>query len=172
MGRTLPAFRSGLAVAAAVVLLAACGGSDDKSAGSSTGASRSSTAQSSASAGADSKFCTQAAAALQDVEPAFTGSGDDPSALATALQKAADQVRTIDPPSAIAKDWQALADGIEQFAKAFAGVNPKDPAAAASLEKRSSEIIGGLTAAATKVQTYLATTCGIAVPTDSAASTS
>jgi hypothetical protein len=170
MGRTLPAFRSGLAVAAAVVLLAACGGSDDKSAGSSTSASRSSTAQSSAPAG-DTEFCTRAAAALQDVAPAFSG-GDDPSALATALQHAADQVRTIHPPAAIADEWKALADGIEQFAKAFAGVNPKDPAAAASLEKRSSEIIGGLTAAATKVQTYLATTCGIAVPTDSAASTS
>jgi len=171
MRRTLPACRSGLAVAAAVVLLAGCGGSDDKSAASSTSASRSTTAQSSASAG-DSEFCTQAAAALQDVEPAFTGSGDDPSALATALQHAADQVRTIHPPAAIADDWKSLADGIEQFAKAFAGVDVHNPAAAASLEKRSSEIIGGLTAAATKVQTYLATTCGIAVPTDSAAATS
>lgn len=171
MRRTLTVCRSGLAVAAAVVLLTGCGGSDNKSASSSTSASHSTAASSSAS-GSDSEFCTQAAAALQDVEPAFTGSGDDPSALATALQTAADKVRTIQPPAAIAKDWSALADGIEQFAQAFAGANPNDPAAAASLEKRSSEIIGSLTAAATKVQTYLATKCGIAVPTDSAAPTS
>jgi hypothetical protein len=171
MRRTLTACRSGLAVAAAVVLLSGCGGSDNKSASSSTSASRSSTAQSSA-AGSDSEFCTQAAAALQDVEPAFTGSGDDPSALATALQDAADKVRTIDPPTVIAKDWTALADGIEKFAQAFAGADVKDPAAAASLEQRTSEILGGLTAAATKVQAYLATKCGIAVPTDSASPTS
>jgi hypothetical protein len=170
MGRTRSVCRSGLAAAAAVVLLTGCGGSDNKSA-SSTTASRSSTAESSAPAG-DSEFCTQAAAALQDVEPAFGASGDDPSALASALQDAADKVRTIQPPAAIADQWTALADGIEQFAQAFAGANPNDPAAAASLEKRSSEIIGSLTAAATKVQTYLAAKCGLAVPTDTAAPTS
>jgi hypothetical protein len=163
MSRTRTVCRSGLAVGAAVVLLTACGGSNNTSAGSSTTASRSSAAQSTAS-GAGSEFCTQAAGALKDVQPAVTG-GSDPSALASALQDAANRVRTIHAPSAIAKDWTALGDGIEQFAQAFAGVNPNDPAAAASLNQRTSQIAANLTAAATKVQTYLTNQCGIAVPT-------
>src|SRR4051812_37564420 len=158
MRRTLAACRSGAAVAAAVVLLTACGGSDDDSAASSS-SSDTSASETSAS-GADSAFCSEAGAALNQVEPAFSG-GDDPDALATALQQAADQVRTIDPPSEIEKDWNALADGIEQYAQAFADVNPTDPASATELQQRTSEIIGNLTTSATNVQNYLSDTCGI-----------
>jgi hypothetical protein len=171
MRRTLAVCRGGLSVAVAVVLLTACGGSDDKSAASSSSSSSSSASRSSAPAG-DSAFCTGAAAAFQEVQPAFTGGGD-PAALATALQKAADQVRTIDPPSELKADWTALADGIEQFAQAFAAVDPNDPASQTQLQQRSSEIIGNLTASATKVQNYLTTQCGLDVgSTSSAAPTS
>jgi hypothetical protein len=106
------------------------------------------------------------------VEPAFSGGGDDPAALATALQGAADQVRTIDPPSEIEKDWAALADGIEQFSQAFAQVDVNDPASQTELEQRSREILGSLTTSATNVQNYLAGECGIDVaPTDTATDT-
>jgi hypothetical protein len=172
MRRTLTACRSGLSVAAAVVLLTACGGSDKESSASSSSSSDSSASETSAAA-ADSEFCNEAASALEQVEPAFTGGGEDPAALATALQDAADQVRTIDPPSKIEKDWTALADGIEQFAQAFAAVDVNDPATATELQQRSSEIIGSLTTSATNVQNYLAGECGIDVnSTESAAPTS
>jgi hypothetical protein len=173
MSRTLTACRSGLSVAAAVVLLTACGGSDDEnSASSSSSASTSSASETSAGA-SDSAFCTEAQSALQDVEPAFSGGGDDPAALATALQDAADQVRTIDPPSEIETDWTALADGIEQFAQAFADVDVNDPASASQLQQRSTEIIGSLSTSATNVQNYLASECGLDVnSTESAAPTS
>jgi hypothetical protein len=170
MGRTLIGCRGGLSVAAAVVLLTACGGSDDDSAASSS-ASRTSASETSAG-GADSEFCTQAGAALDEVEPALVG-GADPAALATALQDAADRVRAIDPPGTIEHDWTALADGIERLGQAYADVDPGDPASQSGLQQRTGEVIGSLSAAATKVQNYLATECGIDVSgTGSASPTS
>ena len=171
MRRTFTACRSGISVAAAVVLLTACGGSDD----SSSESAASTTATSSASESGDasgSEFCTQAADALSQIEPAFTGQGNDPAALAPALQQAADRVRSIDPPSEIATDWSALADGIEQFAQAFAEVDVNDPASASALQQRTAEIVGSLSTSATSVQTYLSNECGLETPTDPAAPTS
>jgi hypothetical protein len=172
MHRTRTACRSGLSAVAAVVLLTACGGSDgEESASSESSASSSSAAETTGPA--DPEFCTQAAAALEQVEPAFTGQGNDPAALATALQDAADEVRAIDAPSEIQSDWTALADGIEQFAQAFAGVDLNDPAAVTQLQQRSTEIIGSLSTSATNVQSYLATECGLEVdPSQPAAPTS
>lgn len=174
MRRPLTVCRGGLSLAAAVVLLTACGGSDDEdSASSGSSASSSSAAETTAAEPADSEFCSQAAAAFEQVEPAFTGGGDDPAALATALQQAADDVRAIEPPSELESDWAALADGIEQFSQAFASVDVNDPASTAELQERSTEIIGQLTTSATSVQTYLATECGLEVDsTEPAAPTS
>ena len=170
MRRTPPVVRTGLSVAAAVVLLSACGGSGDDNSASSSSA-RSSASETSAQA-AGSEFCTEAAGALSSVEPAFSGTENDPAQLAPALQQAADKVRAIDAPSEISSDWAALADGIEQFAQAFASVDVNDPASATALQQRTGEIIGSLSTSATKVQTYLAQKCGITTPTDSAAPTS
>ncbi|WP_324274637.1 hypothetical protein [Blastococcus brunescens] len=48
-----------------------------------------------------------------------------------------------------------------------------DPASAAELQQRSTEIIGQLTTSATNVQNYLATECGLGVDsTEPAAPTS
>jgi hypothetical protein len=172
MRRTLTVCRNGLSVAAAAVLLTACSGSgDDDSASSSSSGTSSSASETSADA-AGSEFCTEAAAALSEVEPAFTGQGGDPAALAPALQRAADQVRAIEPPSQISSDWTALADGIEQFAQAFAEVNVNDPASASALQQRTTEIIGSLSTSATNVQNYLGEECGLETPSESAAPTS
>jgi hypothetical protein len=168
MRRTLTVCRGGLSVAAAVLLLTACGGSDDD-----TSASRESSSSASASgSAAGSEFCTEAARALSELEPAFTDQGGDPAALAPALQEAADKVRAIDPPSQIASDWTALGDGIEQFAQAFGEVDVNDPASASALQQRTSEIIGQLSMSATNVETYLSEECGLQTPTGSSAPTS
>ncbi|TFV86460.1 hypothetical protein [Blastococcus sp. CT_GayMR16] len=172
MRRSLTVCRNGLSVAAAVVLLTACGGSGDDDNQSSASSATSSSASETTADAAASEFCTQAADALNDVEPAFSGQGSDPAALAPALQEAADKVRAIDPPSEISSDWTALADGIEQFAQAFAEVNVNDPASASALQQRTTEIIGSLSTSATNVQTYLATECGLETPSGSAAPTS
>jgi hypothetical protein len=162
MRRTLSVCRGGLSLAAAVVLLTACGGSDDESASSESGAGSSSAAATTAEQ-TDSEFCSQAAAAFDQVEPALTGGGNDPAALATALQEAADNVRGIEAPGEIQSDWTALGDGIEQLAQAFADVDVNDPAAQAQLEQRTTEVIGSLTTSATNVQTYLGQECGLDV---------
>jgi hypothetical protein len=82
-------------------------------------------------------------------------------------------VRTIDPPSEIETDWNALADGIEQFAQAFAEVDVNDPASATELQQRTGKIIGGLSTSATNVEDYLASECGIETDsTETAAPTS
>jgi hypothetical protein len=171
MRRTLTVGRSGLALAAAVVLLTACGGSDEDDSAAPTSSSTSSSAAETSAEPADSEFCTQASAALEEVTPAFGTGQEDPAALATALQAAAERVRTIEPPAAIESDWTALADGIEQFAQLFATANPADPASQAEVQQRTGEILGTLSTAATNVQTYLSTECGIVVPTDTAAPT-
>jgi hypothetical protein len=167
MRRTLTVCRNGLSVAAAAVLLTACGGS-----GNDNSASTSSSASGTSADAASSEFCTQAADALSQVEPAFTGQGGDPASLAPALQQAADKVRAIDPPSDIAADWTALADGIEQFAQAFAEVNVNDPASASALQQRATELLGQVSTSATNVQTYLAEKCGLGAPTETASPTS
>ena len=158
MRRILP----GLSLAAAAVLLTACGGSDDDTASSETSASSSSAAETTAEQ-TDSEFCSQAASAFEQVEPALSGTENDPTALAGALQTAADNVRGVEPPSEISSDWAALADGIEQLAQAFAEVDVNDPNAQATLEQRTSEVIGSLTSSATNVQTYLSEECDLDV---------
>jgi hypothetical protein len=173
MRRTLTVCRGAFAVAATAVLLTACGGSNGGGSSASASSQTSSSASESSAGAADSGFCTQAADALGKVEPAFTGQGNDPAKLAPALRDAADEVRAIKAPSEIAADWTALADGLEQFADAFANVDVNDPASASALQQRTTQIIGQLSAPAAKVQTYLADRCGLETPaTDSAAPTS
>jgi hypothetical protein len=172
MHRTLTMCRSGLAVAAAVVLLAACGGSDNGGSSASTSSATGSSASATGADAAASKFCTQAADALGAVAPALSGQGE-PASLAPALQEAADKIRAIQAPSEIAADWTAVADGIEQIAQAFAGADVNDPASASSLQQRTTEIIGQLSAPATNVQNYLAEKCGLTTSsTESASPTS
>src|SRR5829696_4670818 len=102
MGRTLIVCRGGLSAAVAVVLLTACGGSDDESASSESSASSSSAAETTEPA--DSEFCTEATEAYEQIQPAISGSAD-PTAVAPALQQAADDVRAIEAPPEIASDW-------------------------------------------------------------------
>jgi hypothetical protein len=170
MRRTLAVCRSGLAVAAAVVLLSACGGSGNDKSASSSSSARSSAAESSANA-AGSDFCQQAATTLSSVEPALTGSENDPATLGPALQEAADKVRAIKPPTEISADWAALADGIEQISQVVVQQGTGDPANA-SAQQQIGAIVGKLAASAASVQTYLSEKCGLESPTGTAAPTS
>jgi len=171
MRRPLRACRRALTLTAAVVLLTACGGSDGDAAASGSGAASSSAAESGAGE-TGSGFCGQAAGALQHVEPAFADE-EDPAALAPALHQAADDVRAIEAPPEIRSEWSALADGMEEFAQAFAEVDTADPASASAFRQRTTEIVGRLSTTATTVQAYLADECGLQVdPTDPAAPTS
>ncbi|HVD29059.1 MAG TPA: hypothetical protein VNC79_11260 [Mycobacteriales bacterium] len=167
MHRTLAVCRNGLTVVAAVALLTACGGSDDDTAGSTS--SSSSSAATSESGASDAAFCTQAAELLAEVTPAVTGSGD-PTTLAPTLAQAVTDAQAIEPPAAIAEQWSALTDGLEQFATAAAAVNPSDAASVEQFTQLKAQLLGHLAGPAGSVQTFLGQKCGLS--TGSAAPTS
>jgi hypothetical protein len=170
MRRTLTVCRHGLSVVAAVALLTACGGSgkDDSASSSSTG--RSSASETSANA-AGSKFCTQAAAVEAHVSAAVTDQSD-PASIPRALQAAVTEIRGIDPPREIARDWSALADGVEQLAAAFASVDFRDQNAVATFERKASDLQTRLSGASANVEKYLTEKCGLTAPSESATPTS
>jgi hypothetical protein len=153
-------------VLAAAVLLAGCGGGGSAtSAASTTTAASSSAPSSSAPPLAQTPFCRQSSAALAELAPAFSSNESDPAKLAPILQKAADQVRAIQPPDAIAADWKTLADSLARFASSYKDVNPQDPASASAFAQRTTTLLASLGTAAGHVETYLATNCGLTAPT-------
>jgi hypothetical protein len=159
MRRTVTACRSGLSVAAAVVLLTACGGSDEEDSASSTSASSTTTAGSNADA-AGSEFCSEAGSIEERLNTTIQSSAD-PESLPQALQEAADEIRSIQPPDEIASDWNALADGVEQVAAAVAQVDFSDPNALETFEQQIGQLESELSSASTNVENYLREECGI-----------
>jgi hypothetical protein len=148
-----PANACSAAVGGAVLLLlAACGGGDSYG-----GTSGEGNAADSATASSGSEFCTAAAGIDQRVESAMSDlEGDDPS-VQDAFSTIAEELRAIDPPEAIAADWDAMAAGLDRMADAFADFDITDPDSLAALE----EAEGGLTTATTNVESYLRDECGI-----------
>jgi hypothetical protein len=159
MRRTLTACRTGLSVAAAVVLLSACGGSDEGSSAAGSSEAESSAPESSAEP-ADSQFCTDAAA-IQERVGSTLNDQSDPAALPQALQEAATEIRAVEPPPEIAADWESLADGVDQIATAFSGLDFNDPNALATFQQQVGQLQAQLGTASTNVENYLREECGI-----------
>ena len=171
MRRVLTACRAGLCAAAAAALLAGCGGGSDDDSSSATSTS-SSSAEASGTAGADpatSAFCDKARGLLATLLPAVTGA-DDAATLAPVLQQASADAQAVEPPEAIATDWEALKKGLDQFAQAAAAVVPDDTASAAQFLQTKAQLVAQLAGSAATVQTFLAQDCGLT--TGSAAPTS
>jgi hypothetical protein len=142
-----------LAGAAAIVLLAACGDDGGSAAGGRAGSGAAETSV----AGREDEFCTRAEQLDQRVESALADlEGDDPS-VRDAFQQLAEELRAMDPPEAIASDWGALADGVDQLATAFQEFDITDPDSLAALEEAEER----LTTASDNVETYLRDECGI-----------
>jgi hypothetical protein len=160
MRRTLTLCRTALVGAAAAVLLTACGGGgDDNSASSSSAKSTSSSSSSSSAAAADTEFCQQASTLDQDL--AGLTNATDPSQLAPALQQVSQRLHQLTPPAEIATDWNALVSAIDQLAQAAAGTDFNNPQQAATFAQTATQLEGQLGPAATNVETYLSTQCGI-----------
>ncbi len=162
MHRSLATCRAGLSVAAALVLLTACGGSDEES--SASGAASSSPAAPSTEESADSGFCTEAASIQERLQATVTQQSD-PTRLPQILDEAATEIRAVEAPEEIAADWTALADGVERFSDAIAGIDFADPNALSTLEQQLTPLQQELDTASTNVATYLRDECGIDVPT-------
>lgn len=151
-------------ICASVLVLAGCsGGAAPPDAGSSaSSAPTSAPASSSGSAApqAGSEFCTSSQELLEGLGAAFSDQADAESVRA-AFEQAAEGFREIEPPPAVADDWTALADGLEQYAAAFAELDESDPESVAAFQERTGVLQGELTAAATGVESYLAAECGL-----------
>ncbi len=147
-----------LVAATAAVLLTACGGDGDPAADSSpaSGAAEPSASESSAGSGG-SDFCAQAAGIDQRVESALSDvEGADPS-VSDAFRQISEELRTMEPPEAIASDWEALAGGLDRMAEAFTDFDVTDADSVAALEAAE----GDLSTASENVETYLREECGI-----------
>ena len=174
MRRTLTLCRSGLIAAAALVLLTACSGDSggNDAASSASQETSSSAPETSAAPEADSEFCTQAQALVTTLEAAFTNQSD-PTSLTEQFQQTAAAMRGIEPPQEIADDWTTLAEGLDQYAAAFAQLDVDDPASASTFQQQTAPLQAELTTAGTNVENYLTNQCGIDTgPTESATPTS
>jgi hypothetical protein len=165
--------RAGLAGVAAVVLLTSCGGNNSTSSSSSgsSATTSSSSAASSGSAGASgSEFCTQAVSVLSQLGSA--AQVQDPTQLGPVLQQAATQLKSLNPPSAIATDWNALVNAVSQLGQAASTTDFTNAEQAQAFQQQASELQTQLGGSEAKVQSYLTNQCGITSSTGSTAPTS
>src|SRR3954451_1442616 len=160
MRRTLTLSRTALAGAAVAVLLTACGGgSNDDSASSSSAKTTSSSSSSSSAAAADTEFCQQASTLDQDL--AGLSNASDPSQLAPALQTVSQRLHQLTPPAEIESDWNSLVGAIDQLAQAAATTDFTNQEQATAFAQTAAQLETQLGSAATNVETYLSTQCGI-----------
>ena len=167
----LPLACRAAAAAAAAVLLSACGGGDEDSAApsSSSAAETSESAAGSEAPQGESEFCTQSQALLDDLGSAFSDQSD-PTSVETAFSQAAEGFRSVEPPAEIEQDWTTLADGLDEYAAAFAELDQSDPESVSAFQQRTTSLQGELTGAATSVETYLNEECGIDTDAEPSAS--
>jgi hypothetical protein len=170
-----PLLTAGLSAA---LLLTGCGGSDEgSSAASSSGSSSSSAAPTSsgspaagssappsATSAEAAAFCQEAVSLEQSVNATVGTASNDPTQLAPALQRLADQYADVQAPAEIAGDWTALVDGVQQLATAAQGIDFTDPTAAQQLQAAAGGLQEQLTTATTNVSTYAAANCSETTP--------
>jgi len=139
--------RAGVAGAAAAVLLVACGGGDGSSTDNADGGA--------AEAG-NGEFCDQAGDIDARVDEALS-QVDEGGSVSEAIHASADELRAIEAPEAIATEWAALVDGLDQLADALADLDITDADSVAALD----DIGARLSTAGDKVENYLQDECGI-----------
>ena len=154
-------------LSAAVVLLSGCSGSAEESSASPSTSSSSGAPASSSSAAASSSsssaeiaaFCAQAGSLQDQLNATVATADDDPTQLAPALQRWADEYAAVDPPQEIAADWSTLVDGIQQLATAAQGIDFTDPTAAQQLQDSVGGLEDQITTATTNVSAYATANC-------------
>ena len=159
MRRTLTLCRTALAGAAVAVLLTACGGGSNDDSASTSSAKSTTSSSSSSAAAADTEFCQQAATLDQDLG-GLTNS-TDPSQLAPALQAISTRLHQLTPPAEIETDWNSLVSAIDQLAQAAAQTDFTNQEQATAFAQTAAQLESQLGAAATNVETYLSTQCGL-----------
>jgi hypothetical protein len=144
--------RTVLATAGMGLLLAGCGGGTTDSAAT---ASPATPATDSTAPPGDADFCDRAAGIDDRVDAAVSGADED--SLPDAFRQLTVELRAIDPPAAIADDWETMAGGLDRMADALADVDITDLSTLQALDDAQ----GDLTAAGDRVDTYLRDQCDI-----------
>lgn len=168
--------RTALTGAAALALLTACGGGSDNSSASSTSASKTTSSAATSTAagptGADAAFCqavpqlTSQLTALQAAQPAQ---------IPAMLQQLATGFQAVQPPAAIASDWQALGAGLQQFGTAVASINVSTPQGQQQLQAAEQTALAAAAPHQGSISAWVLSNCGGAsgsASSSSAASTS
>ena len=156
MSRTLIPRLASAVGTAAVLLLTACGGEDSGSDASSSASAAGTDAEAAGGSGGGD-FCDRAAGIEQRVESAMADLDEESPSVPDAFTQVAEELRAIEPPDAIASDWEAMAAGLDRMAEAFADFDITDADSLAAVE----EAEGDLSAASTNVEDYLRDECGI-----------
>jgi hypothetical protein len=176
--RSIPSLsRSALVAAAAAVLLTACGGGNgsgseetaestsadtSSSAAPSTGSS-SSTSSSASDDPAVAAFCQQAAQ-YEDLGNQLTAA--TPEQLPGLLQQAAAAFDSVQPPAAIAGDWQVVGDAVQAFSDTANSVDVTTPDGQAQLQTAAQQFVTVAQGPeATNVAQFGEQNCGAAAPT-------
>jgi hypothetical protein len=141
-----------IAASGVVLLLAGCGGTDPPP--DATGGTSAATTSAATGSG-DGDFCAQAARLDDRVDVAVSELDEGPS-VSGAFRRLTAELRAIEPPAAIAVDWETMADGLERMADAIADVDLADPTTLGALDAAE----GDLSAAADRVDAQLGEECG------------
>jgi hypothetical protein len=150
---TATSCRAAVAAAGAALLLAGCGSGDPDASADATPATPA--AGTTAASGA-ADFCDRAAGIDDRVDAAVTDLGDD-SSVPDAFRRLTAELRAIEPPAAIADDWDTMAAGLERMTDALADVDITDPSSLEALDDAE----GDLSTASDHVDAYLRDECGI-----------
>jgi hypothetical protein len=179
--RSFPSLsRSALVAAAATVLLTACsGGSGGDGSGSeetaeSTSADTSSSAApstGSSSAGSSATSTDPAVAAFCEQAAQYEDLGNQlgaasPEQLPGLLQQAASAFDSVQPPAAIAGDWQVVGDAVQAFSDTANSVDLTTPDGQAQLQTAAEQFVTVAQGPeATNVTQFGEQNCGAAAPT-------
>jgi hypothetical protein len=151
-------YRAGVGGAAVLLLLTACGGAGRTATDppDRTGVAAAEASAPTAESGAPA-FCSQAAGIDQRVDSALSDRDDDLPSLPDAFRQIAGELRDIAAPAEITSDWEAMANGLDRMADAFADLDITDLDSLDALDHAEAD----LTEASTRVERYVDDECGI-----------
>jgi hypothetical protein len=153
--------RSALTGVAAVALLTACGGGSDNSSASSTSASKTtSSAATSTSAGptgADAAFCQQVPQLVSQLTALQTA---QPAQVPAMLQQLGTAFQGVQPPAAIASDWQALGAGLQQFGTAISSLDLSTPQGQQQLQAAEQQALAAAAPHQGNISAWVLSNCG------------
>ena len=158
---------AGLVLAVAVAVLSACSGGGSPSASRSSSAGTSSAPASTTPAGptgADAVFCQQVSQLVTELATVQSAPAEQVPAL---LQQLVTNVDKVQPPAAIASDWQALGAGLRQFQSALGPVDVTTPDGQAQLKQLETRALAAASGSQGNITAWVLSNCGSGIPASS-----